>query len=685
MSDQQPSVIRFEQAVKAKDYELSCTELLNILNKLDSNFGGIGGIECDFPSALANLDQDKVVHFCTRVAVAVTDLFKDPGLSLSMEGAKRFLILQRWLALVFASSPFVNADHILKTYNRNPEASGQEIHLEATESALMKFCVLYFPESNIPLNLDAIWELSPDICASLCFALQSPRFIGTQAAFSKRAAILQWFPEKLATFSNLNTLPSNISHDVYMHCSYDTAENKHLVKKSLNKVVRNHLLELGWEDCDVRKIGYKNGKPVMVVLLEHFHSSHSIYRTHSTSMIAAREHFYLVGFGSDAVDEAGRAVFDEFHLLNENTIFEKLLQLKAFCEQAHPAVLYMPSIGMDLTPIFVSNTRLAPIQAIALGHPATTHSDFIEYVIVEDDYVGSESCFSEKLLRLPKDALPYVPSALAPTSVDYRFRENPEVVHIGVASTTMKLNPYFLEACKAIRDRANVKVHFHFALGQSGGVTHPYVERFIKSYLGDSATAHPHSPYENYLRILYNCDMMVNPFPFGNTNGIIDMVTLGLVGVCKTGPEVHEHIDEGLFKRLGLPEWLIAHTADEYVERAVRLAENHEERLALRHHIIENNGLQALFTGNPKPMGQILLAKLVEWADNNNVVLTLENNTTPVVEPKVAKEYKPKKEVKVVVKKAEDKNAKKSPAKPKAKEKKVSPLKEVARKLKKTN
>ena len=43
---------------------------------------------------------------------------------------------------------------------------------------------------------------------------------------------------------------------------------------------------------------------------------------------------------------------------------------------------------------------------IALGHPATTHSDFIEYVIVEDDYVGSEKCFSEQLLRLPKDALP---------------------------------------------------------------------------------------------------------------------------------------------------------------------------------------------------------------------------------------------------------------------------------------
>ena len=66
------------------------------------------------------------------------------------------------------------------------------------------------------------------------------------------------------------------------------------------------------------------------------------------------------------------------------------------------AVLYMPSIGMDLTTIFASNTRLAPVQVIALGHPATTHSDFIEYVIVEDDYVGSEKCFSEQIIAFTK-------------------------------------------------------------------------------------------------------------------------------------------------------------------------------------------------------------------------------------------------------------------------------------------
>ena len=615
----QPSVIRLEQEVSAKNFEAACGELLDILSKIDTNFGGIEGIEIDYPSQLNDeLKQDKIKHFCTRVAVAMSELFSDPQLDISEGGAQRFFSLQRWINMIFSSSPFVNADHVLQTYNRNPDKTNlSDFHLDSARSSLIKFCILYLPESNINVNLDALWNLDPELCASLCFALQSPRFIATDQAFSKRSTILQWFPEKLATIENLNNVPSSISHDVYMHCSYDVAENKHWVKKALNQVIRRHLLQGGWTDRDVTKLGERDGKPVMVVLLEHFHSSYSIYRTHSTSMIAARERFYLIGVGNDAVDEAGRAVFDEFHALEGNNVVSKLDNLKAICEKNGAAVFYMPSIGMDLTAIFASNTRLAPVQVIALGHPATTHSDFIEYVIVEDDYVGSEKCFSEQLLRLPKDALPYVPSALAPQHVEYRLRENPEVVNIGIASTTMKLNPYFLAALKAIRDRANVKVHFHFALGQSNGVTHPYVERFIKSYLGNDATAYPHAPYYQYLRILHNCDMMVNPFPFGNTNGIIDMVTLGLVGVCKTGAEVHEHIDEGLFKRLGLPEWLIANTVDEYVERAIRLAENHQERLELRRHIIENNGLQTLFTGDPSPMGKVLLEKFEEWKAAN--------------------------------------------------------------------
>ena len=83
---------------------------LDILSKIDSNFGGVEGIEIDYPSQLNDeLVQDKIKHLCTRVAVAMSELFSDPKLDISEGGAQRFFTLQRWINMIFASSPFVNA------------------------------------------------------------------------------------------------------------------------------------------------------------------------------------------------------------------------------------------------------------------------------------------------------------------------------------------------------------------------------------------------------------------------------------------------------------------------------------------------------------------------------------------------------------------------------------------------
>ncbi|TCP97630.1 hypothetical protein EDC44_10111 [Cricetibacter osteomyelitidis] len=603
------SLINFERAVSNQDRQVAGRELVAILQSLEVNGGSIQQIEMDIPRSLTLVAHEDERYFCTRLAVAVSDFFRMPELVFSDAGAIDLLTYQRRLAQVFASSPFLNADHVLRSFDI--DLSDHQSQVAVKKGLLQKFCILYFPESNIPLNFELLWQLSPELCISLCFALQSDRFIGTTAAFRKRHILLKWLPTKLSKIKNLNGLNERILHDVYMRCSYDTAAEKHRIKEGINGIIRRHLLENGWQDRNIAPIGYIKGKPIMMVYLEHFHATHSIFRTHSTSLRAAWEQFFLIGFGGSTVDQQGKAVFDIFYPLDTIPLpNNKLKQIRHFCEQYKPAVFYMPSIGMDLTSVFLSNTRLAPIQAVALGHPATTHSPFIDYVIVEDDYVGSEQCFSESLIRLPKDALPYIPSANAPKTVEYCLREEPEMVRIGIASHIMKLNPQFLEACRQIRDKAKVKIHFHFALGASKGIVHIYVERFLKSYLGNDVTAHSHLPYQQYLDVLHQCDMLINPFPFGNTNGIIDMVTLGLVGICKTGPEVHEHIDEGLFKRLGLPDWLIASSVEEYIERAIRLAENHKERLILRRHIIENNGLQTLFTGDPSPMGKVLLEKV---------------------------------------------------------------------------
>ena len=143
--------------------------------------------------------------------------------------------------------------------------------------------------------------------------------------------------------------------------------------------------------------------------------------------------------------------------------------------------------------------------------------------------------------------------------------------------------------------------------GFAQGLTAIHVQKVIHNYLGPYAHVHHHQPYATYMEVIRNCDLFLNPFPFGNTNGIVDTVSAGLVGICRTGREVHEHIDEGMFRRLGLPDWMIAKNTDDYVSAAVRLIDNPQERLALRRELIARKGVDTLFKGRPEIFGEKLL------------------------------------------------------------------------------
>lgn len=606
------SLQRFETAVFAKDYNQALHELFSILNKLEQEVLLLNHIEFHYPIQFDQDERKKYHYFATRWVELVTQLFTDPDFQITDQTALNLFCFHKSIEAIFGASAYLNSDHILRRFDVNQNIYPFDVELPDDGATILKFATLYGLECNIRLNLDILWNFNPNLCACVCLALICTRFVALPESFQKRHEILQWLPQKLLQIQDVDKLPSAILHDVYMHCSYDISANKHDVKKGLNYIFRKQLTNLGWQDFTAEKLAKVNGKPVMFAVMEWFSGGHSIYRTHSTSLIACKEHFHLVGITvGDTVDEKGLAVFDEaFSFSSDKGIIQILNQIRKLAEHYCPAVLYMPSLGMQLYTIYLSVTRIAPIQLMALGHPATSHSLNIDYVVVEEDYVGKEECFSETLIKLPKDALPYVPSAHFQRKIEYKLKENPEVVNIGVAASIMKINPYFLQACQEIIKRAKVKVHFHIISPLSAGLMHVYLENTLRTYLGESVTAYAQKPYEEYLELLSHCDMLINPFPFGNTNGIVDMVSIGLVGICKTGDEVHEHIDEGLFRRLGLPEWLICKTVDEYIDRVVYLAEHHEERLAMRRDIIENNKLDTLFSGNPKHLGLRLIEKV---------------------------------------------------------------------------
>jgi predicted O-linked N-acetylglucosamine transferase (SPINDLY family) len=330
-------------------------------------------------------------------------------------------------------------------------------------------------------------------------------------------------------------------------------------------------------------------------------------------MVAMRDKFHLVGMGYEGrVDETGREVFDEFIPLAGANLWEHVRQVREVSEARQAQAMYMPSVGMFPTTMALACLRVAPLQMMALGHPATTHGHAMDYVVVEEDYVGDEACFSEKLLKLPSDGMPYrPPAAMLELDLPKRKRLKADPVKIAVAGTTIKLNPGFLQTCAEIANEAPVPVEFHFLVGQATGLTFPQVRNLVHRLMGDKAVVHKHQDYASYMKVIAGCDMFLNPFPFGNTNGIVDTVWAGLVGVCKTGREVHEHIDEGMFRRLGFPEWTIAGTTQDYKAAALRLIENESERRDLARTLAGKKAIEKLiFKGRPEILGERIQALL---------------------------------------------------------------------------
>ncbi len=202
------------------------------------------------------------------------------------------------------------------------------------------------------------------------------------------------------------------SGDCYMHCSYVEATDKHEIKRVINRKLCEVVAPLNVEEC-TRSVVRKN-RPTIVVPLEWFGSYHAMYRCYAPSMMQLKERFRLVAIlrrstEQPSIDEKAKEVFDKVVELAEDQA-----SISAFLEaikREEPDIIYYPSIGMAAWFVALSNFRLAPIQVMTPGHPATTMSDKIDCMLSEGDLFGDEKNYVEKCIHLPVGSVRYVERA----------------------------------------------------------------------------------------------------------------------------------------------------------------------------------------------------------------------------------------------------------------------------------
>lgn len=553
------SVAKFERQVVSGDFQGATDTLTGILLGLEAsqlNMVTDHGEEGEFFRRQGY----------TRLAAAISALVCNPNFVVDPPKFEYLMMHKRTISAIFGATTFGSMEHIISMCS---ELKDDQLRF-SSESNIYKSLFAW----TLEVNVEVLGNLLKQVPTT-------PRVLVWQSLLDRDYHLTLDIEQKRQQALALAPLVQGLSVperflvrlvNIWMFCSYSMAGDKHQVKVVLNDILRNTMKEVGVKQPPSYQRSVDSSKPKLAVLSEYFTTRHAMYRCYSDPIRQLKSHFDLIFVGTEgSIDSESHEIFDQVVTFPADTpikkVIGKIVKLK-------PDAIYYPSIGMRIWTIAACQLRLAPIQFMTVGHPATTMSEFIDYVLVPEHFMGDPDCFSETVVLLEKEAIPFTPHpeteelGSAPTNQTQSMRGP---IKIAVPSKGHKLNSVFLDCCETISKRTKADVEFHFFpnIGEA-----PMLQLAARLERRFPCKFHLPMQYPEYMALVGECDIQLSPFPFGNTNGYVDGLLMGVPIVSMDGVEVHSRIDNALGRMAKLPEFCLAKNPDEYVEAVIQLVDD---------------------------------------------------------------------------------------------------------------
>jgi hypothetical protein len=564
----------FERSVYGRRYEEAGRLLIAILPKLHRVY--------DAPGYMATPEVEGYLY--TRLGAAVTALLADEKFTLGRNGFETLALWQPILSVLPEAGAFGGSDHLVRLIGSRDAGAPQKLNFPHVQQQL-KLLLAYSLDSDIELDFESIFRQDPSLMFPAYLGMLGRFEVLTRNAERRRAQLLclgPMFEQVVPRVEHMAALAV-----VWMNCMYGTNPGRHAIKRPLNALARRvamagqtEVLERG----GARRRRALAERPVMLVPLEHFRAAHVNYRSYAALIRRLRERFTLVGAGTSVdFDDTSRGLFDrlvEFARPDERGFGPLLAALNA----VEADIVFYPTLGIQWWWIAVANLRLAPIQAMTMGVPATTYSPVMDYVLMEESWAGDPDCYSETLIHTRAGSTRFQRRNAGAGREVRGTLDAGAPLRIAVPALVTKLNAPFLETCQQIAQQSRVPLEWHFFPGMSG-LHHVIAKGQILRWF-PHATVYGYLEYPRYIETLARCDLHLSTFPFGGTNTNLDSMQLGIPMITLEGREAHSQIDAGMIRRTGLPDWLIARTPEEYVNTALKLIHSPEERAKVRRQLL---------------------------------------------------------------------------------------------------
>lgn len=280
---------------------------------------------------------------------------------------------------------------------------------------------------------------------------------------------------------------------------------------------------------------------------------------------------------------------------------QDILQCVTTLKQTDLDVLFFFEIGTDVKNYLLSLYRFSPVQCTSWGYPTTSGSPNMDYYISSRliETPDAAKHYREQLVLL--DNLPtYYTAPAVPEAYKTRASMNlPEQAHLYVCpQTLLKFHPDFDGLLSRILTE-DPQGHLVLVEGLYPAWTDSLKARFNETLCDFQSRIHflPQLPYEDYLSLLKNADVLLDTQHFGGGITTYETMALGVPAVTLPGEYMRGRYTAGCYQKMGISD-CTAGNPDEYVSLAVQIATDQsfkqqvsEKILAQKHLLFEDIGV----------------------------------------------------------------------------------------------